>query len=608
LGEKHIELNKIPEIDILLDPNQLKKIYKVILSKIDLNEGAYVGIELEDYDVKNIRRYLYFEISSSGAGASPTSKIQVKEDISLEEVKNSLLKRKVLSFFRNYRDILEDVDSLFFSKLEKILRDNLEYIAEDLLKLFRQYGLYNKTLLYSFKIVVDNEYYLGEIDKFKKAFTRCASRKFSLIDKKKAYGISRCFICGEEKEVYGWGLSGAGLTFATPDKPGFFPAVVKQYAWKYQPICIDCILKIKQGWKIVNTRLSAQLPYSNINYIVIPESNYNELYAELVNYLSLGKAKNKDVQSILGYEDMIIEWAINKGDTISLTFMFTQRVQKKLLIHALVDNVYPSWLAKIKQASKDIIDSKNMTIQSALNYMGKFIKQEDKISLNWYLYVASLILKSNNSAKEYLRFIADILRARKPNQSYIIGKGLSKAINPFHSDPAKFKRYILSIFLLNAFIERLFNGFLKGDYVSIRANEGSVLDKINDFVKSMNIENPAYKAAFGFGVLIDYLFFLQRKVRNVNVGDEPFRKSLHSLHLDKYRIKTLFAKAYEKIIHYSKLYGYYNRELVESVAYLLKDAEQYLDSADKNMMTYYFALGLVFGYQITKPKEAKKNT
>ncbi len=625
LGEIYMGRTGAEPYQIFLDKDSAKSVSSVLLIKLDLLSRKFEGVEEETFSLSRLDRYLFFEASGPrGAGTSPTAKFKVKE-VDMNNINErvkfhsqsliySVLKPKVLEFFNNpnYARIMKELEAKYgvktFSLMRGVIESHLSEISRELAEKIVKSGLEGKTVLISFRLkdgITNGEWeYLGECDIFREAFVKCSSVRFGYIDRKRAMGSGQCFVCKrDDVEVYGWGLAGAGLVFSTPDKPGFFPSLVKQYSWKYQPVCLDCIIKVKYGWDFVNEYLRYRVPNSRCDYIMIPQSFQDDVYETIVDRMILESGSDvstKYTDGLINEEDMFLDWAKDSGYILFLTFLFVEKKQKKLIVHSLLDNVNPSWIKEVYSTSKEILegtDKLNLLTQEFL--LKTFYRKSGKISPNWFILVASQLFDE----RDYIEYIVDILSNKAPSMDRIISVVVGEIHNKLSVSPYEFRSKVISSFLIYNFVRKLFKyrgleevEFTVTNEKDVYGSKGSYEDVVEGFFKDINVGNPSYKAAFLLGVLVEQLFYLQRKVRGLKEGEEPFRKSMLTIYLDGSRMRRLFTTVVDKYNQYLGIEGaFYPKNLINTVAKYMVKAENFMDKANKDRLSYFFALGLVFG-------------
>lgn len=129
--------------------------------------------------------------------------------------------------------------------------------------------------------------------------------------------------------------------------------------------------------------------------------------------------------------------------------------------------------------------------------------------------------------------------------------------------------------------------------------EENIEDRIAKFFEEYKdtFTQPPEKAIFLVGVLVNYLLYVQRDVRGLKWGEEPFRSKLHGLFLDENKIKKLFEKAVGKLGEYKMSYPTLEKIVGKYLSEAGKDWKM-----SKDEISYYFTLGLTLGSIFTVKK------
>jgi len=115
-------------------------------------------------------------------------------------------------------------------------------------------------------------------------------------------------------------------------------------------------------------------------------------------------------------------------------------------------------------------------------------------------------------------------------------------------------------------------------------------EKISNFFSEYSFTQPAQRASFCVGMLVDHVLYVQRANRGVGFGDEPFWNNLYGLVMDEKKIKNIFVKALAKMRQYRS--GYPSLEAI-TAKYLAEAEGRWNLSNDE--LSYYFVLGLTLG-------------
>ena len=206
--------------------------------------------------------------------------------------------------------------------------------------------------------------------------------------------------------------------------------------------------------------------------------------------------------------------------------------------------------------------------------------------------------------KYFMDIVGSILSNSPIDKNFLISAFMKRIRNAYK----KKNDYTIKILTLKSLMLYLFFknlNLLRGEKmseekISEKYEIVNIEDKIEKFFKERKdiFEVATKKAIFLVGVLVNYLLYIQRKERNVNFGEEPFRSKLHGLILDEKRIKKLFSQAVNKLGEYKKTYP-----SLEGLVgkYLTISGENWRLSKDE--ISYYFTLGLVLGNMFKTRKE-----
>ena len=197
------------------------------------------------------------------------------------------------------------------------------------------------------------EKYLGDYTIFRRIFKEESLRKFFAKYNVESKGTAVCYLCGKEKEVFGFSSS---FSFYTFDKKGFAPNFIREDAWKRLPICSECAISLEAGKEFLNKYLL--ICARGLTFYVIPNFIFEDLYEDY--YRNILKdiedaGKRKSVEGWLCVEDDILEILEEKKNTLNLIFMFIKPKQKDFFdIVRCVEDVPPSWIKRLHDTLKNV--------------------------------------------------------------------------------------------------------------------------------------------------------------------------------------------------------------------------------------------------------------
>jgi len=613
LGEYIKQKENKSDVDVFFDKAKLKKTKKIIcilLKKDTKHEYSYKRIITEDFGSdKNI---LYRGGSSAGVDILPST--LVTGDISKK------FYNKIFNWFskREEKEIVK-----IFSAID----NNKNKINQDLV---REYNNLKSEEKYNVMLTIkieDNfiEKHLGDIDIFKKIFIEDSKKKYY---KLKTIGESRgngiCFLCNNSKNLYGFVLPAFGFSFATADKPGFTYYFIQKDYWKNSPICGNCALLLEIGKRFLDDYLNFpkdnQQSFLGYKYYVIPKFLFKSMYDELYKYVNYFKDKDyKD--GILSKEDWLEKTFKEKGNFLRLIFVFYKFKGggKYIDIVQYIENVLPSWLKRIDLVQEDV---KNMSLFKEENVkkilgtksVGGFVnsrigKDKGLNANNWVFVFTRNFFPYAKYDKYFLTIISSIFSNKYVDKNFVIStfiRGIRNSIK--NRNIYSFKILCLKSFMLFLFFKKL--GLLLsekvkgGEKMEKENSENSYEEKnnkklegeIKNFFEKYGFDTDIKRALFSLGMLVDYLLWAQRYERKehfgkeLDFGKEPFWSNLHSLILDEKKVKYLFVKTINKLRQYKRSYPSLEKLVGK---YLAQSGDKW--DLSKDEISYYFALGMVFG-------------
>lgn|GEM_PF-1349050 len=589
LGKYWIEKDNIDKISILLDSNQLKKYSKSVIF-IDLLKDEqnieFDKVSLEAFDEEKSEKYFYKKGSSRGTNITPTSLItEVDKTYNI----------KFIKWFENHKE-----DNLVNSIL-MVLKENEEIILQEIDRIYSSLETENKrNVILSIRFISNGNYsYMNEYDLFKDILFSQASEKYYKLGSKKSVGTSSCYLCDQEKEVYGLVPSSIQLTFGTGDKPGNVPEFDVKNQWKQSSICVDCALTLEAGKKYVEKYL--QFSEYRLNYYLIPKIFFNqeEVFDELDN--DFREYENKrHIEDLTIEEDYFKEILDDLGDVLEFKYLFFESSNSSFNILGYVESVLPSWLRKIYDEQNKIKKLEIFNEDSLKETFGKKVVADNFIdylikntkypfnTTNWYLALLRDFFPYNTANKYYLDLVTNIMGQKAINYDFLISKMMDVIrTNWKNYDTQNFTMKInvyKSLMLLLLFEKLdLFKGEEKMSLEHMDSED--LLDMLN---------SPDKKASFLLGDLT-------RKLTNVQyreINSTPFIKKLWDLNLSYEKIQKVYIMVISKLREYDRVYPKLEEEITLN---LLKSENNW--KLNKDETSYYFVLGFTLGGRIKLNKE-----
>jgi len=607
-------------LDILLDDpesNHKNPIYKNIFSMVlqEINgEYIYKNIDHEQYSKDKLKKYLYKQGSSKGSDITPTSRItRVKEDGS----KKTTFELKILTWFKEYKELGSDKNINFLVKLGGCLKKNKDKIEKDL---EIQYGGINKKEKGVLTIKI-NDKYLGEYDIFNNILLQKSKRRFySMYGKVSKSENKLCSICKKKcGEVYGFVST---FNFYTVDKPGFVSGGFQQKdAWKNYPVCLNCALTLEKGKKYLEENLNFNFlePIYRVRYILIPkfiswiDKEIEKEAFKIMEQQKDPKFRKIEINRLTNAEDEVLELMSKQENYLNMNFMFYAVSNAEFKILLYVENVLPSRLRALFDVKKDVDNVEIFKECMVPVFENKKKTGERPLEFNFGIlrdFFYDFTNKRWISKKYFLDIVNKIFTGRPVNYEFLLNFIMRRIRGDFINGYLTKTNTLKSFMLLNYLNELNILKYKKEESTKM---ERSILpkeirgemkektevffDKFSDFFGS-----DIKKAIFLEGALAQKLLNIQRlpEVSNAQAGREPFRSRLKGLKLDEKQIKKLLPEIQNKLEEYGKNYYYY-RDLESIISnYFISSGNDWNISNDE--ISFYFVLGMNLSNLFKKEK------
>ncbi|SFL74616.1 CRISPR-associated protein, Csh1 family [Methanobrevibacter olleyae] len=595
LGKLWIEREDLNPIDVFLDAEKLKRSTKrvilVELDEISENQLKFSKISLKEYNPKDNLKYLYRSGSSRGTDITPSCLIT-----ELERTFNN-------KFFKWFE---QNNDDDFLKAILNCLTDDKELIFDEILSVFN--GLANSesnNVILTLAINSNDSFnYIGDYDIFKDILISKASEKYYKKDSKQIKGLGHCFLCDDEKEVFGLVSNSIGFAFSTPDKKGNVSDFNVENQWKQLPICGECALYLEAGKKFVEKYLSFR--EYGLTYYVIPNFLFDSKKAFNKLFNRIKRFENKmSYDDVAVAENKINDIVSDLNDVLEFKFLFFQASNNAFNILSYVESIIPSWMNKLYISQKEIIklelfSEEYMKKIFSNEASGNFIKllmgiEKEKIypvlDNKWYVgFLRSFF--SGYSFKIYLDLVSSVLSEKKLDFNFL----LSRFMDEIRKNWRKEKNYQVKIDLFKSLsLFLLFNNLnlLKGGNFMLEEDVNLTYDVIDKILNT-----PDKKASFLLGSLTRRLTYKQYK----ELGSSPFINKLWGLSLDEKKIQKLYPMVLNKLREYDSAYP----KLEQSISLNLLNAENNW-KLTRDETSYYFTLGYTLAYAISNNKENNQN-
>jgi len=535
--------------------NIKKKIDGYLLAIVLDEDNLFRDVEIEQFQIEKISRYLYKERESKGNKPAPIAPVNIKEpEKTFKKIKSWIdACIKIPDLTDNEKKLIKSIASAFEKENQKII-DSLKSKTTELSK---KEGKFLTTKLNN------GQKYIGDYEVFQRAYKHLSLQKIQ----KSSAENKACSICGEIKD----NVSARTFVynFDTDDKPGFISEFNKQNFWKNIPVCQECRELLKKGREFIDSKLTFK--FYGLKYQLIPKTllNEDEIIREVIDILSdthkTISLKERTVKRLTNDENEILEYLSEKGDVISLNFLFLQTKQSAERILLLIEDVLPSRIRNIFEA-KEIVDK---VYGEKFNF-GKirtfFSKSDDE-------------RKNSDLDKYFLEVIDSVFKGKKADFSFLTKFFMQPIRKEFVTD--SYLPRIKDAMMCTSFFEKL--GLINFEEEEVM--EKSIFEEIfAKYGKSLN--TSAKRGIFLLGVLTQMLLNKQNSVRS----SKPFMKKLKSLKMDEKDIKSLLPEIQNKLEEYDAFDKGKRIIAQEASKYLLEAGENWKMSIDE--INFYFSCGM----------------
>jgi|YNPBryunderm2012_1023409.scaffolds.fasta_scaffold09174_2 CRISPR-associated protein Csh1 len=536
--------------------NIKKKIDGYLLAIVLDENNLFRDVEIEQFQIEKISRYLYKERESKGNKPAPIAPVNIKEpEKTFKKIKSWIdACIKIPDLTDNEKKLIKSISDALEKENQKII----DSLKSKTIELSKKEGKF-------LTIKLNNgQKYIGDYEFFQRAYKHLSLQK---IQKSSAENKS-CSICGEIKD----NVSARTFVynFDTDDKPGFISEFNKQNFWKNIPVCQECRELLKKGREFIDSKLTFK--FHGLKYQLIPKTllNEDEIIREVIDILldthKTISLKERTIKRLTNDENEILEYLSEKGDFISLNFLFLQTRQSAERILLLIEDVLPSRIRNIFEA-KEIVDK---VYGEDFNF-GKirtfFSKSDDE-------------RKNSDLDKYFLEVIDSVFKGKKLDFSFLTKFFMQPIRKEFVTDSYYLPR-IKDAMMCMSFFEKL--GLINFEEEEVMGK--SIFEEIfAKYGKSLN--TSAKRGIFLLGVLTQMLLNKQYSERS----SKPFMKKLKSLKMDEKDIKSLLPEIQNKLEEYDAFDKGKGIIAKEASRYLLEAGENWKMSIDE--INYYFACGM----------------
>lgn len=593
-GKSLDELSFNNKLSIYLDNDQISNSTNIIyvdFQKQD-NNIKFIGTTFTEFDPYESNKLLYKKGSSRGTNLSPTTIITEL---------NKSYKNKFVKWFSNNKK--DEFISLIYDEIDNHVDDIKDSILSTLVnnELSNDKGKIkgNNKVLLSIRIKEDDKFnYLSDYPIFGNIVIDQVNEKYYRSGSKKIEGNGICYLCDNEKELYGLVPSSIGLTFATADKVGSIPGLNIKNQWKQAGICQDCALYLTVGKNFIEENMNFSefgLHYYAIpKFLVNPSENFDEIY----DFIEDNKNKKYE-DELVSEEDEIKEIVDKMGDVLEFKYLYYEASNNSFKILGYVESLLPSWLGKIYQKQLDIENEEKYPMFSEDNMKkilgpkveGNLItilrnldKYDRLSSSNWYAGILRSFMPYKTKNKYYLDIITSILSRRKLDFNFLLSIFMDTIRSSWKDNHNEYilKLNILRSLVLIVFLDDL--DLFKGGRIMNNETE--------DILKKLNSDSK--KASFLLGVLTKKLTNIQYS----RINATPFINKLNGFSLNHKDIQKLYPKIINKLREYEVAYI----DLENRISELLLSSEDNWNLT-RDETSYYFTLGYTMDNKYDKKQE-----
>lgn len=592
--------------DIFPDEVKLKRTKKLLVITLD-DDFNYLDVMLESFDIKDeakLKKLLYKGGPPAGVNFTPTSIVTSGPD--------ATFKSRVLKWFKSHdnSDFLNGIGGELENQKDNIILDLKEKYSN-----LSKDDKVNVVLTIAIK-KEDKIKYVGDYIIFHDILKKeSIERYYHLKTIGESKGEGNCYLCNDERELFGYVPNAFGFSFSNADKKGNAPNFIQRDQWKQVPICEECGVFLEAGKKFVEKYLAFSM--FSVKYYVIPNflfkgelEAYDQFYEEVKFYE--GKTYEK---GLADEEKGLYEFVKDMDDILEFKFLFyeTKSGGKYTDILNYVESVLPSWVTKIHEAQKNVQSDilfqesnlKNLFGTNAVDNFVTFRNSKNKYVVtktNWYAAFLRDFFPFKTDNKYYLDIMGSIIGGKPVNEDFLISYFMEKIRRLHRQNPENdysVKVYTIESLMLLMLLNEL--NLNKGaDKVNIGTNND--LDNEKDFFELYGefIDTPDKKASFLMGILTKKLTSIQYRA----LGSTPFTTKLWGLSLDQKKLQKLYPMIINKLREYKRAYV----DLEENISLnLLESSQKWNLSRDET--SFYFTLGFTMSgiFKPTKKDEGDLN-
>ena len=596
-------------------------------------EGVYrfKQVQLSSFDIEDYGKYLYRGGGTSGIGVTLTCKLgkpnpKDKKPKTPKKYATTALQKKVAAYLKTMGENAEVESTSEFGKATfAALKVDEEKVLHEITMLAEQITPTNENSIVTLVVVGPKaRKYPRDIAPLKDFFLQCVNPETREQKGMSSVGEDAvCSCCGKQsKNVF---CQPQTLPYFTFDKPGFITGgffkedEVQEKAWRNFPLCSECVLDVRRGFKAVEQSLRFRL--SKTNYLLIPSfANWESRDARAIvdTLAALSKNALTDINAQRDQEEIFIHRLSKEDNTASFSFLFYRKKQSRLEILSTLDNVLPSRMSEIAEAM-DRADN-----QPLLSNFGDWAKAAKigPIKVNFGLlrdlYQPRLKMKGDPPVSHFLRAVQRVVYAQPFDTREFFDTSMRYVRRDLREQQGAGREpwlalsthrcLALAFWLFHLGLLRLapgkedpsgFIGEHMTDYPELNAQD--LNSRFDQFFQTFSglFAREEQTACYLMGVLCAQVLSEQRKRFDYR---QPFFRNLKDLKLDEAEMRGLLPKLKSKLVEYEIDHFYWELEKAIAERFRKAGAPWRLINSEVN---FFFTLGLCEA-PLFKAKSAKQ--
>ncbi|MGH9764673.1 MAG: TM1802 family CRISPR-associated protein, partial [Blastocatellia bacterium] len=325
-------------------------------------EYRFKQVRLDSLDVESQSKYLYRSGGTSGPGVTITCKLRKSKKTdriprTAGQQAQTALQKKVIGYLRKMAEIANTQEAKEFANaLCSALADRREVALEQMTKHAQEVGPTKDDAIITLVVVSGStgRSFPEDISMLGEFFLQCVNPETGELKGTRSVGENAvCSCCGKlSPQVF---CQPQTLPYFTFDKPGFIAGgffgeeECQQKAWRNFPLCSECVLDVRSGFKKAEANLRFSL--CNINYLLIPNfTGWETPDVNIIVKTVAGFAKSTEPEMQRDQELLFLRRLGRQSITASFSYLFYRKKQSRMEILCTIENVLPSRMSEIADA------------------------------------------------------------------------------------------------------------------------------------------------------------------------------------------------------------------------------------------------------------------